>query len=71
MVVYPPCTPDGDFGLVNKNLVLGYAVFVNQSDSELLASKHGSIKHHASYTWLYKMVLPLFIFFTKPESMFL
>jgi hypothetical protein len=72
MVVCPPCTPDGDFGLVDENLVLGYAVFLNQSDIELLASKHGSITHHAgSIIWLYEIVLLLFIFFTKPESTFL
>jgi len=37
-----------DLGLVDENLVLGHAVFLNQSDIELLALKHGSITHHAS-----------------------
>ncbi len=48
MVVCPPCAPDGDFELVDENLVLGYAVFVDQSDIELLASKHSSITHPVS-----------------------
>jgi len=37
-----------DLGLVDKNLVLGHAVFLNNLDIELLASKKGSITHHAS-----------------------
>jgi len=37
-----------DLGLVDENLVLGHAVFLNNSDIELLASKKGSITHHPS-----------------------
>ncbi len=37
-----------DIGLVDSNLVLGHAVFVNQEDIELLASKNASITHHPS-----------------------
>lgn len=37
-----------DLGLVDENIVLGHAVFLNQSDIELLANKKGSITHHAS-----------------------
>lgn len=37
-----------DLGLVDDNLVLGHAVFLNQEDIELLSAKNGSITHHAS-----------------------
>ena len=37
-----------DLGLIDRNLTLGHAVFVNESDIELLASKGSSITHHAS-----------------------
>jgi len=37
-----------DLGLVDNNLVLGHAVFINQSDIDLLAAKHASNTHHAS-----------------------
>ena len=37
-----------DLGLVDENLVLGHAVFLNNSDIELLASKKGSVTHHPS-----------------------
>jgi len=37
-----------DLGLVDENIVLGHAVFLNNSDIELLALKKGSITHHAS-----------------------
>lgn len=37
-----------DLGLVDENLVLGHAVFLSQSDIELLAAKKASITHHPS-----------------------
>lgn len=37
-----------DLGLVDENLTLGHAVYVSQSDIELLASKRASITHHPS-----------------------
>ncbi len=37
-----------DLGLVDENLVLGHAVFLNNSDIELLASEKGSVTHHPS-----------------------
>jgi len=37
-----------DLKLVDENLVLGHAVFLNESDIELLAQKKGSVTHHAS-----------------------
>ena len=37
-----------DIGLIDKNIVLGHAVFLDQSDIELLAEKNGSVTHHAS-----------------------
>jgi cytosine/adenosine deaminase-related metal-dependent hydrolase len=37
-----------DLGLVDENLTLGHAVFLNESDIELLASKRASITHHPS-----------------------
>jgi 5-methylthioadenosine/S-adenosylhomocysteine deaminase len=37
-----------DLGLVDENLVLGHAVFVNQSDIELLAAKKASVTNHPS-----------------------
>lgn len=37
-----------DLGLVDENLVLGHAVFLNNPDIELLASKKGSVTHHPS-----------------------
>ena len=37
-----------DLGLVDENLTFGHAVYVNESDIELLASKRASITHHPS-----------------------
>jgi cytosine/adenosine deaminase-related metal-dependent hydrolase len=37
-----------DLGLVDENLVLGHAVFVSESDIELLASKRASTTNHSS-----------------------
>ena len=37
-----------DLGLVDENLTLGHAVYLTESDIELLASKHASITHHSS-----------------------
>jgi len=37
-----------DLGLVDENLTLGHAVYVSQSDIELLASKRASMTHHPS-----------------------
>lgn len=37
-----------DFGLVNSNLVLGHAVFLNDADMELLGEFHASVTHHPS-----------------------
>jgi len=37
-----------DLGLVDRNLTLGHAVFLSESDIELLASKSASVTHHAS-----------------------
>jgi 5-methylthioadenosine/S-adenosylhomocysteine deaminase len=37
-----------DLGLVDENLTLGHAVYVSESDVDLLASKRGSITHHPS-----------------------
>lgn len=37
-----------DLELVDDNLVLGHAVYLNESDIELLANKNGSVTHHAS-----------------------
>ena len=37
-----------DLGLVDENLTLGHAVYVNKSDIELLASKRASVTHHPS-----------------------
>jgi cytosine/adenosine deaminase-related metal-dependent hydrolase len=37
-----------DLGLVDENLVLGHAVYVTESDIDLLASKRASVTHHPS-----------------------
>lgn len=37
-----------DLGLVDENLTLGHAVYLTESDIELLASKRTSITHHSS-----------------------
>lgn len=37
-----------DIGLVDENLVLGHAVYLTESDIELLASKRASTTHHPS-----------------------
>jgi len=37
-----------DLGLVDDNLVLGHAVFLNEGDIALLAAKGGSVTHHPS-----------------------
>lgn len=37
-----------DIGLVDENLTLGHAVFVTESDIELLAAKGASTTHHSS-----------------------
>jgi 5-methylthioadenosine/S-adenosylhomocysteine deaminase len=37
-----------DIGLVDENLTLGHAVFLNESDIELLADKGASTTHHPS-----------------------
>lgn len=37
-----------DLGLVDSNLVLGHAVYLNEKDMELLGRKHASITHHPS-----------------------
>jgi len=37
-----------DLGMVDENLTLGHAVYVNESDIELLASKRASVTHHPS-----------------------
>ena len=37
-----------DLGVVDENLTLGHAVYVTESDIELLASKRASITHHPS-----------------------
>ena len=37
-----------DIDIVDENLTLGHAVFLNESDIELLASKNASITHHPS-----------------------
>ncbi|MBD3306002.1 amidohydrolase family protein [candidate division KSB3 bacterium] len=37
-----------DIGLVDENLTLGHAVFVNEADIELLATNNASITHHPS-----------------------
>lgn len=37
-----------DFKLVDRNLTLGHAVYLSESDIELLAKKEASITHHAS-----------------------
>ena len=37
-----------DLGLVDENLTLGHAVYVTESDIELLASKQASVTHHPS-----------------------
>jgi 5-methylthioadenosine/S-adenosylhomocysteine deaminase len=37
-----------DLGLVDDNLVLGHAVFVNEEDIQLLAAKQASVTHHPS-----------------------
>jgi len=37
-----------EIGLVDKNLTLGHAVYVNESDIELLASRGASVTHHPS-----------------------
>jgi cytosine/adenosine deaminase-related metal-dependent hydrolase len=37
-----------DIGLVDENLVLGHAVYVTESDIELLAAKHASTTNHPS-----------------------
>ena len=37
-----------DLGLVDSNLVLGHAVYLNEEDMELMAAKDAYITHHAS-----------------------
>ncbi|MDP4108820.1 MAG: amidohydrolase family protein [Bacillota bacterium] len=37
-----------DLGLVDRNLVLGHAVYLNQDDIELLGQKNASVTHHPS-----------------------
>lgn len=37
-----------DIGVVDKNLVLGHAVYLNEADIEILAQADASITHHAS-----------------------
>ena len=37
-----------DLGLVEENLVLGHAVFLNEQDMELLGRKKASVTHHPS-----------------------
>lgn len=37
-----------DLGIVDGNLTLGHAVYVNESDIELMAAKDVSVTHHAS-----------------------
>ena len=45
------CSPVGhldDLGLVDKNLVLGHAVYLNEEDIRLMAERDAYITHHAS-----------------------
>jgi len=37
-----------DIGLIDNNLTLGHALYVTESDIELLGSRHASVTHHPS-----------------------
>jgi len=54
-----------DIGLIDKNIVLGHAVFLDQSDIELLAEKEGSVTHHASCNLVVRNGISPVVLFVK------